>query len=110
MRLIQLISKESRPVNIHDCKYATRQGIEILFATNTFVSAVQTINALIMSREGREKRMYSVNIYEDFKDGSFKFLETYYCYAHNRAEAKLIALRYAEEKYPDRKISVMNVN
>lgn len=55
MRLIQLISKESRPVNIHDCKYATRQGIEILFVTNTFVSAVQTINALTMSREGKGK-------------------------------------------------------
>lgn len=54
--------------------------------------------------------MYSINIYEDFPHGEFKLLETYYCYAHNRAEAKLIALRYAEEKYPDRKISVMNTN
>lgn len=55
MRLIQLISKESRPVNIHDCKYATRQEIEILFAISTFVSAVRIIDALTMSREGKGK-------------------------------------------------------
>ena len=54
--------------------------------------------------------MYSVNIYEDFEHGDFKLLETYYAYARDRAEAKLIALRYAEEKYKDRKISVMNTN
>ncbi len=54
--------------------------------------------------------MYSINIYEDFEDGSFKLLETYYAYAIDRADAKLKALRYAEEKYPDRKISVMNTN
>ena len=54
--------------------------------------------------------MYIVNIYEDFKNGEFKLLETYYAYAIDRADAKLKALRYAEEKYKDRKISVMNVN
>lgn len=54
--------------------------------------------------------MYSINIYEDFEDGSFKLLETYYAYAIDRKDAKLKALRYAEEKYPDRKISVMNTN
>ena len=54
--------------------------------------------------------MYSVNIYEEYEHGEFRLLETYYCYAHNRAEAKLIAQRYAEEKYEGRKISVMNVN
>ena len=54
--------------------------------------------------------MYSLNIYEDFEDGSFKLLETYYAYAIDRKDAKLRALRYAEEKYPDRKISVMNTN
>ena len=59
---------------------------------------------------GKEQIMYSVNIYEDFEHGEFKLLETYYCYAHDRAEAKLIALRYAQEKYKDRKISVMNTN
>ena len=54
--------------------------------------------------------MYSLNIYEDFPHGDFKLLETYYCYAHDRAEAKLIALRYAQEKYKGRKISVVNNN
>ena len=54
--------------------------------------------------------MYRLIIYEDFPHGEFKFLETYACYAHDRAEAKLIALRYAEEKYKGKKISVMNAN
>lgn len=54
--------------------------------------------------------MYRVNIYEDFDNGEFKLLETYYAYAIDRADAKLKALRYAEEKYKDRKISVMNTN
>ena len=55
-------------------------------------------------------KMYSVNIYEDFENGEFKLLETYYAYAIDRADARLKALRYAEKKYKDRKISVMNVN
>lgn len=54
--------------------------------------------------------MYRVNIYEDFEHGDFKLLETYYCYAHNRGEAKLIALRYAQDKYKGRNVSVMSVN
>ena len=54
--------------------------------------------------------MYRLNIYEDFEDGSFKFLEMFACYARDRADAKLIALRYAQEKYPDKKVSVMNTN
>ncbi len=54
--------------------------------------------------------MYSLNIYEDFQNGDFKLLETFYCYARNRADARLIALRYAQEKYKDRKVSVTNTN
>ena len=54
--------------------------------------------------------MYRVNIYEDFEGAGFRYLETYACYAIDRADAKLKALRYAEEKYKGRKISVMNVN
>ena len=54
--------------------------------------------------------MYSLNIYEDFPNGDFKLLETFYCYARDRADAKLIALRYAQEKYKDRKVSVTNNN
>ena len=51
--------------------------------------------------------MYSVNIYEDFENGEFKLLETYYAYAIDRADAKLKALRYAEEKYKNRKIKFL---
>ena len=54
--------------------------------------------------------MYRLNIYEDFPNGDFKLLETFFCYAKDRADAKLIALRYAQEKYKGRKISVMNTN
>lgn len=68
----------------------------------------RSINRLCMGKE--QVDMYSINIYEDFEDGSFKLLETYYAYAIDRKDAKLKALRYAEEKYPDRKISVMNTN
>ena len=66
------------------------------------------VNRLLLGKE--QVDMYSINIYEDFEDGSFKLLETYYAYAIDRKDAKLRALRYAEEKYPDRKISVMNTN
>ena len=54
--------------------------------------------------------MYSVNIYEDFSDGSFKLLETKYTYAENRGEAKQIVLDYAKEKYKGRNVSVTNTN
>ena len=57
-----------------------------------------------------ECEMYRVNIYEDYPGGEFKLLETYYCYARDRADAKLIALRYAQEKYKGRNVSVMNTN
>ena len=79
--------------------------VDIIFNRNI---RHRSINRLCVGKE--QVDMYSINIYEDFPHGEFKLLETYYCYAHNRAEAKLIALRYAEEKYPDRKISVMNTN
>ena len=54
--------------------------------------------------------MYRLNIYEDLPNGDFKLLETFYCYARDRADAKLIALRYAQEKYKGRKVSVTNTN
>ena len=54
--------------------------------------------------------MYRLEIYEDFPSGGFKWLDVYYCYAVDRADAKLKALRWAQEKYPDKKISVMNAN
>lgn len=56
------------------------------------------------------KAMYSLNIYEDFPNGDYKLLETFYCYARDRADAKLIALRYAQEKYKGKKVSVTNIN
>ena len=65
--------------------------------------------ALIVAKKGGAK-MYRVNIYEDYLNGEFKYLETYHCYARDRADAKLIALRYAQEKYKGRKVSVMNTN
>lgn len=54
--------------------------------------------------------MYRLNIYEDYPHGEFKYLEPYACYAHDREEAKRIALRYAQEKYKGRNVSVSNTN
>lgn len=64
----------------------------------------------IERRRGKMGGMYIVNIYQDFPHGDFKLLETYYAHARDREDAKLIALRYAQEKYKDRKVSVTNVN
>ena len=54
--------------------------------------------------------MYNFNVYEDFKDGSFKLLCTYGCYAKNREEAKAIALAWAKDWYTGRNVSVTSVN
>ena len=54
--------------------------------------------------------MYRLNIYENYPDGSFRFLESITTFAKDREDAKRIALEYAREKYPGKNVDVMNVN
>lgn len=54
--------------------------------------------------------MYRFNVYENFINGGFKFLTTYYCYSSNREEATAKAQFWANATYPTRNVDVMITN
>lgn len=54
--------------------------------------------------------MYRFNVYQDFDNNEFKFLTVYSCFAETRELAKVKALEWAVNAYPNKKVSVMSVN
>lgn len=54
--------------------------------------------------------MYGFNVYENFANGEFKRLTSYYCSGDTREEAKEKALAWAKATYPTRNVDVMSTN
>ena len=54
--------------------------------------------------------MYGFNVYENFANGEFKKLTSYYVNASSRAEATAKAQKWAIENYPTRNVDVMSTN
>ena len=54
--------------------------------------------------------MYGFNVYENFVNGDFRKLTSYYCSADNRKEATAKATKWAQETYPTRNVDVMSTN